>query len=681
MDALIELFEKDDVFWRADSSKSEGGLALSGEYSMLGNPNSSQCFNEIKNKLILILQGHALTGHEFANVINHLSLLKNLSKSQGGALSFVQCIRQLSGVLPGYTDSKEAWCEAKDLIDQYLCIQPDLIPCEIPGMDEDKLIAESILYLRKFGYEVNVRRGVAVMSLRSEAELLGRLKREFKKLGGHAVDMVLSVISEHYNFPMQRFFLRPEPSISTPYVRELPWGYLFNLALTELHQQRVVKNKIEIFARCAELCAHYFCIQRIQVFSKIQDSYHRPDTILAGVQRNISFDQHFSIDQLSSKHAIAVVKGIFGSPLLSKIEVDVKTYIEILEWVSSRASHAAPFHFSLARIYNELMGRVSLADLKDALATLTFSAESVNAQYLMPNDISKRNYFERPFIAYGTDFIYVNPAFCSYGFYSALLRLYQGKGVNGSLLGQVAEQFVYEALTSRGIKVLTNKTYKVPLYVRKELEIESKSRECDFIIESESAVYFVELKRKTLTSEARSGNQLKSLKDISQSFLHALVQAGIHEYTLRRDGILTFTDGGTVFLNGRDVIRVSLSMFGFFGIQDSFFINQMLSNLVGSQIQDPVDKVGQEVNEYLRNIQRQYQSEIFSSLYGHYANPFINCRFMSVPQLLEVLEDAKDNEQLHQQLEITRRSGTGCKDWFKDYEFLRGLLRGQKLNS
>ncbi|MBM3107919.1 hypothetical protein IIE18_22585 [Pseudomonas sp. V1] len=84
MDALIELFEKNDVFWRADRSKHEGGLALPGEGSMLGNLNSSQCINEIKNKLILTLQGQALTGQEFANIINHLSLLKNLSKRQGG---------------------------------------------------------------------------------------------------------------------------------------------------------------------------------------------------------------------------------------------------------------------------------------------------------------------------------------------------------------------------------------------------------------------------------------------------------------------------------------------------------------------------------------------------------------------------------------------------------------------
>ncbi|HAS8147483.1 TPA: hypothetical protein I7668_22425, partial [Vibrio vulnificus] len=162
---------------------------------------------------------------------------------------------------------------------------------------------------------------------------------------------------------------------------------------------------------------------------------------------------------------------------------------------------------------------------------------------LKPEDIVKRNYFEKPFVHVGDKYIYISNTLNNYGFYTSLLNLFRDEGVDGNIMGKAIEDFVENLFVKNGIKIHSNKEYKVSKQIAKELSIESQKRECDFIIETSDTIIFIELKRKTLTTEARAGNSLKSVVDLSQSFFHALAQTGCHEYLLRRDSIINFEDG------------------------------------------------------------------------------------------------------------------------------------------
>lgn len=304
---------------------------------------------------------------------------------------------------------------------------------------------------------------------------------------------------------------------------------------------------------------------------------------------------------------------------------------------------------------------------------MSLNYTDVNRYYLNPEDISKRNYFEKPFVLIREKYLYVNPALSNYGFYNCMLQLCLSKGAKNNLAGDLAEELVKSLFKASGVNYFFNKKYKISKYIANELGITSEQRECDFIVETQDTIIFIEVKRKTLTSEARAGDTLKSMVDISQSLFHALAQTGCHEYILRRNGKIVFDDGTVLTHDGREVERVALSLFGFFGIQDGAFVQQILNSLINAEI-DSGNKIEDEkVNKYLTELRKQYLTDIFNDIYCQNHVSFFNCRFFSVPQLIEILQNSKNNQEFLKELNRTRHMSTGCKDWFKDYQYLRKL--------
>lgn len=129
----------------------------------------------------------------------------------------------------------------------------------------------------------------------------------------------------------------------------------------------------------------------------------------------------------------------------------------------------------------------------------------------------------------------------------------------------------------------------------------------------------------------------------------------------------------TSTLNGRNVEKVALSLFGYFSIQDGFFIQQMLSSLINAEVKSGNSEADKKINSSLAEIRSQYLTPIFESTYLSSRNYFLNCRFFSVPQFITILENSNCNDSFLTELNHTRHLATGSKDWFKEYQFIRKL--------
>lgn len=678
MQGLIDIFESNDDAWAIDKDVRADYIVVAKEYGYVFERSHTKREVErfLIDRIIESISGADISSTELAGVGNHLHLKCAVSLHQecAHAFFFIRAIQFCTQIQPSYTTSEQAWQKAKIFLQAYYSIS-DLLPDHTLTFNANDLIAESIIYLRTKGYKSNVAQGKVVFAPVFEVKLLNRLKRNFRKLGALALDLVIHEMSlRHYDSEKRRFLLRPEPLLVGQRLRlDTPWGYLFNLALANLHRPRVIKNKFEIYNESVELARHYFGTKRLQNFSKFEDINLTPQTILAAVTRQIEYDQHFSIDQISVDHMKKIMFGIFTSPKLSERNIDLAPYLDVFEWVSSRAEHDRPLVFNQDIVLDALKYKYSQSTIKDALEKLSFKAPEVNKDYLRPSDISLRNYFERPFVFAEWKFAYPNPIICNYGFYSTLIEICKENGVDGKLIGDITEEFFGNALRGAGVKFLENRKYKVPNDVRKELQINSRERECDFVVETESTVIFIELKRKTLTADARSGSPLHSMIDIAQSFLHAQAQAGCHEYMLRRNGEILFLDGSKIELRGRKVERVAISMFGYFGVQDGLFVSQIINCLINGQIKSENTEADEKVNSHIREINHQFTTDIFNAAYENKIDRFTNSRFFSIPQILEVLSNSCSNEEFETELNYTKRTTTSCKDWFVDYHFIRGL--------
>lgn len=679
MQCLIDIFESNDDAWAIDKNLRSDYISVAQDYGYVFENSRTKREVEkfLTNEIIKLISGTDITAAELAEVVNHLHLKNAASPRQEctHALFFIRAIRFCTQAQSSYTASEQSWQKSRVLLQAYHSLS-DVLPGYIFPPNSNELIAKSIIYLKGKGYRSSVIQGKVVFAPEFEVKILNRLQRDFKKLGALGLEIVIHEMSlRHYNNEMRRFLLRPEPSVSQQLSLDRPWGYLFNLALANLHRPKSIKNKFETYNESVELARHYFATKRLQSFTKFEDMYHTPQTILTAITRQIEYDQQFSIDQIAPNHMKKIMFGFFTSPRLSDINVDISLYLDIFEWASSRAMHDRPLIFDPVTVFKELKHKHLQSSIKIALEKLSFSTAQINKGYLWPNNIALRNYYERPFVSMEQRYAYPNPNLCSYGFYSTLLELCKKSGLNGKLIGDVTEELFASALRDAGIKFSENKRYKISKDAREELQINSTERECDFIVETNSTVIFIELKRKTLTSDARAGNPLHSMIDIAQSLLHAQAQAGCHEYMLRRNGEIQYLDGTKIELKDRRVERVAVSMFGYFGIQDGFFVSQILNNLINGQIESGNPEADEKINVHLREINRQFNTDKFRETYKDIRDQFISSRFFSIPQILEILSNSSNNEEFEAELNFTKRSGTNCKDWFWDYHYLRGLRK------
>lgn len=684
MKKIIEFLESDEHDWSIGNN-ANGNFIQIGEkfgYEFKSSKTQDEVRLFLQEKLKECLSGDDVSSTQFRKIEDHISLKYYSSKT--GELEqsffFISYVRYLINVLDSYNNSVESWLSAKKYIEALYSLGSGYEINDILVFEENKIISKSVNYLKDRKYNVDVREGDIYLDDDSEIRLLTAIDYRFKRIGEQSLFFIMMLLSNKYDSNAKRYFLRPEPKLVEMSQVDIPWGYLFNLSLDNVHEvnkpKKNFKMNSKLFDEAVELARHYFCIQRIQVFNKFSDTNHRYDTILPAIQRNILYDQHFSIDQISNDHVLKMVDGMFKSALLHLVDVKVDVYIDIMKWVFSQLSFEKPLKFTISDLHLELFYH-ERKKLETVLDSLSHDVKYINRGYLKPSDIEKRNYYERPFIKRDDDYIYVNSNFCNYGFYSSLLSLCRDKGVNGDVLGKVAEEFVENQFLMNGISYLSNKEYKIPKKIAKELGITSQKRECDYILETDDTIVLIELKRKTLTSDARAGDALTSMVDISQSLFHALSQTGYHEYILRRNGKIIFTDGTEVELKNRKIEKVALTLFGFFGLQDGIFVHQILHSLINATIEGDDESKNKKINDRIKEIRNQYSTDLFSKIYFEDRSFFSNCRFFSVPQLLEILSHSSSNEEFLMELNRTRHVTTGCKDWFKEYHYMRWLKNKQ----
>jgi len=267
-----------------------------------------------------------------------------------------------------------------------------------------------------------------------------------------------------------------------------------------------------------------------------------------------------------------------------------------------------------------------------------------------------------------TKFVLMDKSWCAPGVYEALFellnrRVYPSKKndfVSGKL-GASFENLVYERLA------LSNIAFS---------EGEYEGGECDLVIESQKAVVLVELKRKVLTRQAKSGVDINLLLDIAESIFDAQFQLGRTHLLLKKHGYIDLKDRNgkriKVNLNGREIERIALSSFEFGGFHDRTIVEQILrafsthsysTTSEEQHLKSKFEKFNLKQSEWNKQIEELTSVDTF---FAH--RPFWNCSFLSYFHLITVLDDSTDNESFYANLFSTKYVTTGTFDFYCEYE-------------
>lgn len=84
------------------------------------------------------------------------------------------------------------------------------------------------------------------------------------------------------------------------------------------------------------------------------------------------------------------------------------------------------------------------------------------------------------------------------------------------------------------------------------------------------------MKKKAITSLALQGDEVKIAEDIIDSFIHSQQQIVQHEYSIKLDGKIVFKNGETLAHNNKNIIRVSISLFDNYMLNDKMMAVNIL---------------------------------------------------------------------------------------------------------
>lgn len=287
------------------------------------------------------------------------------------------------------------------------------------------------------------------------------------------------------------------------------------------------------------------------------------------------------------------------------------------------------------------------------------SIESVNKDFLTYTDSVKIDYYLKPFIKLSNkQYLLLPKSLMSIGFYETIAEKFKKLGFSSSegknfdsYIGTCIEKYIKENCmffrkrdSQNSIELYSNELYDISEEDKELFELDSDSGECDVVIGTKKRIYLIESKKKNLCRKSYNGNIVNAFLDLSRSLFASQKQCLRHELLLRRNGKLSFKSGKTLFLNERNIVRISVSAFDFKSLQSKIVAQNLLNNSVNKQfVSDEISYAAslEKINSAFEEISRLVQKGIETKLLREW-NYFHDSCWLSMFQLAFLLKMCKD---------------------------------------
>ena len=633
---------------------------------------SKYIYGEIKSKL----GGSDLDKKEFEGLRSQLLVEYFLDGSNDKYVRYIEIIRDATRELNSFIEIGNNWDDVLKLVAAHTCLRTYNPLSNVDSMyQKERAIAHSIKWLKSKGFNISLENGNVVISEKEHKRIGTAIDLRFKRLGLIGLNAIMGGLKPLFNASSNRYFF--QRISSNPLA---PWGYLFRLSLKHLQNTKRKVGQKKDLLDLLELAQNYSTVLNVQEYSQYDSMFQRPDTILEKIQTLVLGDQIYSIAQTDCTHIIDITRFIF-----SRIEVqgfslpwEFDEYINVAETISSLRNNNSSIKFSSTDILYKLNNKVSLDVIEKILVDMSHNIGEINGGYLIPFDSSKCNQSFKPLVFLGNStYLFLDSNFFSFGFYEIVSDEYRKVGVKDSVVGDLLEDFISNKFSLSGIPFLTGEKYKITKAQQKLFSTSRSMGECDFIVETDEVIIFIEVKKKILTRAAQSGNITNISTDLIKSFANAQIQANWHEIILRNEGVIKFNSGRTIELNGRDIEKISLSMFDYMALHDGVTIHQIMHNLVGRELISNVESDQlqlKSINKALSELNDQYKLPELK-IYSESNNAFFNCRFFNLFHFIEILNNTHSKENFKDAIWANRHVSTGEKDWFKEMHYLKTLKK------
>ena len=503
--------------------------------------------------------------------------------------------------------------------------------------------------------------------------VLNKLDHMIEKFGG--INLIIHLLNNvEFNEDFQRFFfLKKTDILNQNELLEVPFGYLFNLALKHKkfkNFSKVVKYQ-KLLNEIVQLSSIIVnAVNNVQDYNVFTHIFPTVESFSDLVSNLVLYDSLFRIPQSNFDLELKLCQSYFSFEdnfFEETIGFSLDEFLIVLK----------DFNQTASRTGNRIMLRLSKKKeyplpYGQYLKILNFMSHqgNINEDYLLPNDYSSIDYFKKPLLKLNqTSFFIPSIPIISPNFYEVLaysLRKPYNRKYGSDLddlLGDKLEYLIGSLFDEYGITYISNCKYD------KEYEGES-----DFIIENDESIILIEVKKKPLVRKSKSGYNYWIFMDLFKSLAKSQVQANKLEYLLKKYGNveLELKNGSTynLSLNERVIKRISLTQLDYGSLYNPHFVKFFLYTLInGKYVLESDDVKFHKEFDNIKKIIEEYeesyiQLDIPPEEFNYFAQS--NTYFLSLFQLYEVIKRSTDNNSFNENLPKNYME-TGTLDWFFEY--------------
>lgn len=541
-------------------------------------------------------------------------------------------------------------------------------------------VADAARLLKQLGYEIVLEPDLIALERRSERSVRRKIEKLITQLGAvEVLRRIFAEITPLYDGTFERYHLVPHMSPLGGGTAQVPWGYLLQLAVKHINSPGGAWSSNEHWQRLITLVTAYAAVVDVQPYYPPVFRNFDAHQLLQFSREQALYDSMFRFLQLRASDVLKICRGAlsflhFGEPTPSG-------------WTLREAFEVIGYLLDPVR---DIRGPVTVTEdeflralphiSKDTISillreVLAHPVEGANQRFSKPTDGPNpedksigADFFLKPLIRLPNDcYLIVDRSACGWGYVEALLTALRPHHKQfDDKVGVAIEGFLRGELSSRGVPTVGG-----------DYDLSGEHGECDLVAETPQTVIFIELKKKSLTRRARAGVDADLLLDLAGSLLAGQAQAGWHELRLKNVGSLDLVRNGqhhTLTLGDRNIEKIAMGMMDFGSFQDRPMLDKFMAATLNASFGSPdpgYNKRFEAINEALQQIRDQYK--LTHEGKAEIRQPFFNCWFMSIPQLLVILDEVTDANSFKETLWRFRHMTTGSSDLYFEISRMRKL--------
>lgn len=461
-----------------------------------------------------------------------------------------------------------------------------------------------------------------------------------------------------------------------------PYNYLVNLALANINADGGSNSEAaKAFKKAISLATDYcFLKYPVQNFGDVwEDLFHKDRDAVEFFRDLVYKESIFGLTQhsvwFSKMFCERVLMYMRGTGRVLENGYTFDEYERLMNHVLSTADT-----LKCVELRKDKLNKLGINAIEQLINDVATGDDVLNKGFRTPLDNENENAFNKPLIKVNGKIYALPVTIGSWGWFEALMTVVRNQEKEDNKknidkeVGELIEVYIKEKLDEKSI------THCCGHYLH------PVDGEADLVVEATEGIMLFEIKKKSLTRMAKSGDEFRIVSDLLGSLIDSQAQCFRTSHLMIKDGYVDLDDGNgnvtRVEKQDRTAECISVCLGAFGPLQDRILIKSIMDEICNKSLiakYDGDDKQTiKDVKKFNKDMQKWMPFLNEERTNGDSkTNPFFNSWFLDFEQLMLIVKESNSNDELLDRLRETKHVTMGSYDFYRERKMVR-MMNGNK---